>query len=79
MNDPTALALRGTGAFVTYYNSQRYHESLGSVISDDVYCGRREAMLEARRKLKAETLARRKAVNVGTKPKVSTNSSTELY
>ena len=46
---------------------------------DDVYYGRREAILEARWKLKAETLARRKAVNLATKPKVSTNSSTQLW
>jgi len=45
---------------------------------DDVYFGRREVILEARRKLKVETLARRKAVNLETKPKVSTNSSTQV-
>jgi len=66
------------GAFVAYYNSQRYHEALDNVTPDDVYFGRREVILEARRKLKVETLARRKAVNLETKPKVSTNSSTQL-
>ncbi len=65
-------------AFVGYYNFKRYHEVLGNVAPDDVYYGRREGILEARRKLKAQTLARRRATNLGTKPKVSTNSSTQV-
>jgi len=68
----------GVGAFSAYDNPQQYHEVLGNVTPDDVYYGRREVILEARRKLKAETLARRKAVNLATKLKFSTNSSTQL-
>ena len=78
ISHPTALALHGTGAFVAYYNSQRYQEPLGNITLDDVYSGRRVAILEARRKLKAETLARREAVNLETKPTVSTDSGTRL-
>ncbi|NQU08604.1 MAG: hypothetical protein HQ583_08585 [Candidatus Abyssubacteria bacterium] len=48
-----------------YYNSKRYHEALGNVTSNDVYFGKRERILERRRNLKKQTLARRKAINLG--------------
>ena len=51
--------------FVLYYNSQHYHEALGNVTPDEVYFGRKEEILKERRKLKQQTLARRKAVNLG--------------
>ena len=51
--------------FALYYNAQRYHEALGKAPTDDVYFARKEERLKQRRKLKQQTLARRKAINLG--------------
>jgi transposase InsO family protein len=48
------------GAFVTHYNERRYHESLNNLTPEDVWCGRGQAILEDRRKLKENTLKRRR-------------------
>ncbi|KMW56910.1 Mobile element protein [Candidatus Rhodobacter oscarellae] len=43
---------RQIGAFVQYYNNQRYHESLNNVTPADVYLGRDKAILREREKIK---------------------------
>lgn len=46
--------------FVRYYNYCRYHESIDNVTPSDVYFGRAERILQKRRKIKRETLNRRR-------------------
>jgi transposase InsO family protein len=58
-------------SFVTYYNYERYHESLENVTPSDVYYGRQEQILERRRLLKQKTFARRKMAYEKTKLNLS--------
>jgi len=51
---------REIGAFVTHYNERRYHESLSNLTPEDVWCGRGQAILDGRRKLKEKTLKQRR-------------------
>ena len=51
------------GKFISYYNKERYHESLGNVTPDDVFYGRREKIVKAREEKRRLTLMRRKEYN----------------
>lgn len=51
---------RQIGAFVEYYNNQRYHESLNNVTPADVYFGRDKAILREREKIKKQTIQQRR-------------------
>lgn len=47
-------------AFVDYYNNRRYHESLDNLTPADVYFGRGEKILKARKETKRKTIAMRR-------------------
>ena len=51
---------RQIGAFVDYYNNQRYHESLSNVTPADVYYGRDKAIIREREKIKKMTIQSRR-------------------
>jgi hypothetical protein len=51
---------RQIGAFVDYYNNQRYHESLKNVTPADVYFGRDKAILRERERIKKITIQQRR-------------------
>ncbi len=46
--------------FVSYYNHERYHESLDNLTPADVYYGRGKAILDQREKIKCDTLSMRR-------------------
>ena len=49
--------------FVTYYNNERYHESLNNVTPADVYFGRNNQIVNRREQLKKQTLYLRRIQN----------------
>lgn len=51
--------------FIDYYNRLRLHEALKNVTPDDIWYGRREAILARRRALKVKTLLVRRYHNRG--------------
>ncbi len=56
---------RAIAAFVDYYNYHRYHKALGDVTPADVLYGRREEILERRKKVRIQTINRRRDYNHG--------------
>lgn len=54
---------KSVGTFISYYNKNRYHESLGNVTPDDVFYGRRDEIVKARSEKKIITMEHRKEVN----------------
>jgi len=48
------------GAFVDYYNNERYHESLNNDTPADVYFGRDKAIIREKAKIKKQTIQNRR-------------------
>ena len=61
--------------FVSYYNHERYHESLDNLTPADVYYGRGQAILERREKIKLKTLAMRKKMHYDRQERLLTQMS----
>jgi putative transposase len=53
------------GIFISEYNKNRYHESLGNVSPDDVFYGRRDEIIKERKEKQRITFMRRKNYNNG--------------
>jgi putative transposase len=49
--------------FIDYYNHERYHESLNNVTPADAYFGRAPAILKRRKKIKQQTIAKRRLIH----------------
>jgi putative transposase len=58
---------RQLAAFVNWYNTERYHESLENLTPEDVYLGRGREIQTQRQLLKMQTLRRRRCYNLGLK------------
>jgi transposase InsO family protein len=54
---------RAVAAFVEHYNHRRYHESLDNLTPADVYCGRDQRILKARRDIKRRTIEERRRLH----------------
>ncbi|MCW5597617.1 MAG: integrase core domain-containing protein [Nitrosomonas sp.] len=57
--------------FVDYYNHKRYHESLNNLTPADVFYGRGQSILDKRKKIKLQTLARRHQMHYDNRAKNS--------
>ena len=50
-------------AIAAYYNYRRYHKALGNVTASDVLNGKRQAILQRRKGVQAQTIERRRRYN----------------
>lgn len=51
------------GKFISHYNKNRYHESLGNVSPDDVFYGKRNEIIKRRKEKQQKTFMERKNYN----------------
>ena len=53
-------ARAGLKRYISFYNTERYHESLNKLTPEDVYTGRGQTVLNQRQRIKQKTLAERR-------------------
>ena len=61
--------------FVHYYNHERYHESINNVTPAQMYYGQAHKIMERRKKIKRETLRKRKQLYLNLRSSVSKNKT----
>ena len=61
-------------AFVSYYNYRRYHMALDNVTPSDVLKGRRQQILERKKKVQLRTIDRRRRYNRTLRELISASS-----
>ncbi|MBK5108768.1 MAG: transposase [Anaerolineales bacterium] len=60
----TSQLREAIAGFVSYYNNQRYHESLDNMTPADVYYGKVKEVQSKREKIKQRTMAFRRQQNL---------------
>jgi putative transposase len=60
VHETPSVLERAVAAFVDYYNHRRYHEGIANVTPADVYCGRREEIVQRRKEVSRRTLQQRR-------------------
>jgi hypothetical protein len=73
------LALGPPGQTTEHYNRKRVHESLDNLTPEDVYRGRGREIRTARKRLKEQTLRRRRRLNRGLSIKTEDRILPSLY
>ena len=53
-------ARAGLKRYISFYNTERYHESLNKLTPEDVYTGRGQTVLNQRQRIKQKTMAERR-------------------
>jgi transposase InsO family protein len=74
VHETPSVLEKAVAAFVDYYNHRRYHEGIGNVTPADVYCGRREEIVQRRKEVSRRTLQQRRDYHRASRERESSQS-----